>query len=407
MPLSRRDAVKTLGAAGLLAASGRRLLAGEAALDGFVGTFTYPKGEQLPPEFGAHNDVSHGLYRFRFDPATGKAGPIQLAAEIESPAHLIVHSNRRVLYACQGQRARVDNQNIISAFAIEPDRLRPLNQVPCGGDGPSVGVVDRSGRNLLTSNWSSNSVVCIRLHPDGSLGERSALIGNPPGTRVPPPRPGDSRPATPTPAGLVRSKPHSVILSPSERYAIVAEIALNRCAVYRFDADTGSLQAHGFGQAHADSGPRHLARHPNGRFIYSADEEGSSVTAWRWDERSGAIEAIQQAPTVDPDQREGNMAADIVVHPSGDFVYASNRGSGYLAGFRIDPHSGKLQPLPRTKLSSSACWSLDADPSGRWLLTSTLSGDDVSIYQVDARTGALRDTGQRLPVVTPTCLRLA
>ena len=410
MTFSRRGLIQRSAAVGLLLPAARLLATARTStvVDGFVGTFTYPPGAKLPAEFGRHSQVSHGLYRFGFDTASGHAGPIRLAAELESPAHLIVHPNRKRLYACQGQHAIRDGQNLISAFAIEPGRLRPLNSIVSGGTGPSVGVIDRSGLNLLTANWSSGSVVCIRLHADGSLDERSALIGNPPGARTPPPpRPGQPRLTTAVAANTVRpNKPHSVLLSASERYAIVAEIALNRCAVYRFDAAAGSLSLHGYGQAADGSGPRHLARHPNGRFFYSADEEGSSVTVWRWDEAQGSLVAIQQLSTVAPEQRQGNLAADIAMHPSGLLVYASNRGSGQLAGFRIDPASGRLEALPRTTLSSSACWSLDIDPSGRWLLTSTLSGDDVSIYRIDLRSGALKATGQHLPVVTPTCLRL-
>jgi 6-phosphogluconolactonase len=379
----------------------------------FVGTFTYAQGSAIPADFGEHETPSRGLYGFSLSPDSGEMGTGKLVAETQSPAHLIVHSNRRVLYACHGQNTLVDQQNPITAYAIEGEKLRLLNSVPSGGTGPSHGVVDRTGRNLLTVNWSSSSLVCIRLKPDGSLGERTALIGNPPGTRVPPPlRPGEERSALGSGASaavassVAQTKPHCVVLSKSQRYAVVAEVEANRCSIYRFDAEKGSLQLHAAAPAAAGSGPRHLAFDPSSRYLYTADEAASTITAWRWDEQKGELTAMQQLHTAPVDKMKNNHPAHVAVHPNGRFVYVSNRGSGTLAGFRIDQKSGLLTALPDTLLPSKSCWCFDIDSSGAWLLAAIQTSDSVIAYRIHLSTGALTPTGHALIVPLPMCLRI-
>lgn len=385
----------------------------------YVGTFT------LTPEsagdFGGRSQFSHGIYCFDFDPANGVAGPISLAAATGSPAHLVAHPNGRFLYACNGQGTTRDGQNLITAFAIDGALLRTLNSVTCGGRGPSLGVVDRGGRNLLTVNYASSSTVCLRLNPDGSLGGRSALIGNPPSPpgaqpsdSPPPPSPGpaagpDADPLARRPPplpGVYRTKPHAIVLSESQRFAVAAEIDADRCAVYRFDAMRGSLQLHQYAASEIGAGPRHLAFHPSYRYLYTADEAGSSISAWRWDEDLGHLQAVQRMPTAPESVRARNHPSDVRVHPGGEFVYVANRGHGSIAGFRIDPRNGSLAPLAEVPLDAKSSWSLQIDPGGRWLIACTQDPDAVRIYAIDSGSGQLRPTGQVLETILPTCLTL-
>jgi len=241
-----------------------------------VGTLTDASGENVAG-FGTRGagNMSRGLYTFTFDTATGRAGDVTLAAEETNPFNLTIHSNRRVLYACRW-RTRIDGQNIITAFAIEGATRRELNTVRSGGGGPTVGVVDRAGRNLLTTNFVTNSIVCFRLNKDGSLGERSAMIGNEPGgaTRnalTPGERPG------PASAGMGSTPggPHAIVLSTTEPFAIASEISGNRCRVLRFDARNGFLETHQLAEDVHRAGPRHLAWHPSYRYLYTSGEENS------------------------------------------------------------------------------------------------------------------------------------
>jgi 6-phosphogluconolactonase len=405
--ITRREAIMATGA-GLLAA--RRGGATQATRQRFfVGTFTNADGETIPADFGTRSSVSRGLYGFEFDAASGRASEIALAAKVTNPGNLIMHSNGRVLYACRGQNSRVDGQSPISAFAIEGSRLRELNTVPSGGIGPTVGVVDRGGRNLLTTNFASHSIVCFRLNRDGSLGTRSTYLGRPftPETSAAQPNragaPGPLASAGEVAAG--RSKPHAIVLTRSERFAIVAEIDANRCSILRFDARTGSLAPLGVAAAGDGAGPRHLQFEPSGRFLYTADEAGSSITAWQWNETRGELRSIQQLSTLPAGFRGDNHPADVQVHPGGRFVYVSNRATATLAGYRIDQRTGSLTRIADTDMGSPSSWGFVFDATGQWLLLTAQIGDYVAIYGVDQRTGTLTATGQRLPVTLPICIR--
>ena len=359
----------------------------------FVGTFTDGLGQDVPAYFGPRDAGARrrGLHTFTFDPVTGRAGDISLAAEVSNPFNLTMHSNGRVVYACRWP-TQIDGENLITAFAIDGGALRELNTVRSGGNGPTVGVVDRTGRNLLTTNFVTSSIVCYRLRGDGSLGERTVLIGGEPGAG----RTADA------PGG-----PHAIALSATERFAIVPEIQANRCRVLRFDAGAGALATHQLAADLNDAGPRHLAWHPSYRYLYTAGEHGSSISAWRWDEERGEL-AVLQNLTTRPDGFAGrNQPADIAMHPSGEFVYVTNRGAGTLAGFRIDPSNGRLSAIGHAELGSPSSWSMLFEPGGQWALAAAQIGDEVVVYSVERQSGRLTRTGQTLEVGSPISIRLA
>ena len=392
-----------LGAgAALLAGRPTVLTAQSGTIRVFVGTFTDPLGQNAPTYFERPRDKrSRGLYSFTFDTMTGRAGEISLAAEVSNPFNLIVDANRRVLYACRWPTP-LDGGNL-TAFAVEGASLRELNTTSSGGGGPNVGVVDSSGQNLLTTNFVTDSIVCLRLNRDGSLGERTAMIGDDPdaarriaSTSVR----GSEIGMDGTPGG-----PHAVELSRTERFAIAPEIRANQCRVMRFDAREGSLETRQLAPDAPDAGPRHLVWHPSYRYLYTAGETGSSISAWRWDESAGELEMVQNLTTRPTGLTDPNTPADIAMHPSGRFVYVTNRGAGTLAGFRIDQSTGALTAVDQAEVGSPSSWSMACDPSGQWALAAAQLGDEVVVYSVDQQTGQLTRTGQTLPVASPTCLR--
>ena len=397
---------RTVLGAGLALAAGRRavLRAQDGLLRAYVGTFTAPMGAQVPAYFGGTGPGPHsrGIYTFTFNPETGRAGEPTLAAEVSNPFNLTMDSDRRRVYTCRWP-TEVDGQNLISAFAADGNTLRELNTVRSGGGGPTVGVVDRAGRNLLTTNFITDSIVCYRLNADGSLGERSAMIGREPagGTlgqgagRQPPTAPG------------IPNGPHHVQLSPTERYAVVPEIWGSRCRVLRFDTATGALATHQLAADVGDAGPRHVVWHPGGRYLYSCGEEGSSISGWSWDENDGRLEVLQNLTTRPAGFADSNRPADIAMHPGGRLVYVTNRGAGTLAGFRIDPSNGRLTACDQAELGSPSCWAMVFDPSGRWALAAAQMGNQIVVYSVDEDAGRLTPTGQTLEVVSPSCLRWA
>jgi 6-phosphogluconolactonase len=387
----------------------------------FLGTYTNASGENVPTDFGARgaDAISRGIYSFSFDEASGRAGPVQLAAEISNPLNLIMHSNKKFLYACRGQNSRINGYSPVTAFSIQTDgTLRELNTVPSMGTGPSVGMVDMSGRNLLTTNFSSNNIVCIRINKDGSLGENTAFIGEryePSNMGGPPPMgvggPGATNPPGPLSTGGAftgkNTKPHAIVLSRTERFAVAAEINANRCHVMRFDPEKGSLETFAHAEAGEGCGPRHLIFHPSYRWLYTSNEENSSVSAWRWDEEKGSLMHLQQLSTL-PEGFDGkrNHPADVQVSPDGRYVYVTNRTAGTIAGYRIDQNDGSLAPAGQTSIGSPASWGFIFDRTGRWAIVSAQIGDAVRIYSVEKKTGKLLYTGQEIKVVLPICVRM-
>ena len=372
----------------------------------FVGTFTDAFGTEVPTYFGGRDASlrSRGLYTFTFDTATGRAGDISLAAEVSNPFNLTVHSNRLVLYACRWPTPP-DGRNL-TAFAVEGASLRELNSTRSGGGGPNVGVVDSSGQYLLITNFITNSIVCFRLDRDGSLVERSAMIG---GEERAVTNPNTSSRDQGSGSGMNAAPggPHAVVLSRTERFAIAPEIQANRCRVMRFDTREGTLETHQLAADVPDAGPRHNVWHPSYRYLYTAGETGSSISAWSWDENKGELEVLQNLTTRPAGFRGPNTPADIAMHPSGRFVYVTNRGAGTLAGFRIDQSTGTLTTVDHAEIGSPSSWSMACDPSGKWALAAAQIGDEVVVYSVDQHTGRLTRTGQTLPVISPICLRWA
>lgn len=408
--LNRRHFLLSGGAA-LLAGHSSLIWAADNVLRVYVGCYTNASGENVPTDFGTHrgpNDLARGLYTFTFDTRTGKASDISLAVECTNPVNLIAHSNQRFMYACRGQNTRLDGQNIITAYAVQRDgKLKELNTVRSGGGGPTVGVVDKTGQNLLTTNFSTHSIVCFRLNKDGSLGARSSMIGKEPTGEIPAAMP----PGSSAPAGAgndERSKPHAIVLSSTERFALAAEISTNRVHVMRFDATSGSLVTHQFADdTSAHSGPRHLAFHPSYKYLYTSGEENSSITAWSWDDTKGELKALQNVSSLPAGFTDKNNPADVVVHPSGKFVFVTNRGAGTLAGYRIDDKTGRLTAVSQTQLGSPACWGMLFDPTGQWALAAAQIGDAILFYSVNQNTGELTPTGQSLRTILPSCLRFA
>lgn len=384
----------------------------------FVGAYTNSLGENVPTDFGIrHENIkSYGISSMLFNAKTGVLSNPKLAALVQSPVNLTIHPNKRFLFAGQGQGVHYKGFSTVAAFEIQIDgTLKYLNSVHCAGIGPSVGVVDDTGNYLLIPNWSSSSTVSIPIDQEGYLGAVSSLIGRdiadadglgpiggpntprsgPPGVH-----------ATPEMVAQGHTKPHGVVLSKNQNFAIVPQINANGCQVLRFDHQTGALQEHDFVSAPPHDGPRHAMFHPSYRWLYTSGEEGSTISSWSWDELSGTLKHLQSLSSL-PINFNGrpNYPADVRVHPSGKFVYVTNRSTGTIAGFSVDSQTGVMQPIGQFEIGSESSWGLVFDPSGRWAIVSALVADSIRIYEVQSN-GSLEFTGREENVVLPSCVRL-
>ncbi|WLT32958.1 lactonase family protein [Geothrix sp. PMB-07] len=337
---------------------------------------------------------SKGIYAWRFNAATGEVEALGLAAETVNPSFLVLHPNGKTLYAVnevdsfQGQRS-----GAVSAFSVDraTGRLALLNQVASGGADPCHLALDRSGRHLFVANYTGGSVAVLPLEMDGRLKEASDLVQHV-GTVVDPKRQGAPH-------------AHAVTLSPDERFAFVTDLGLDRIFSYRFDATKGTLSPNEvpFARVAPGAGPRHFTFHPAGRLAYAINELQSSVTAFAFDPKLGALLELQTTSTLPAEAKGENDCAEILIHPNGKFLYGSNRGHDSLAVFGIGP-GGLISPLEYVPTGGRTPRHFAMDPTGAYLFAENQASNNVVLFRVDAKTGRVTPTGKTFSVGAPVCL---
>lgn len=363
--------------AGLLGAG--MLTAGPAGMLVYFGTYT--------------SGTSKGIYVSRFDPATGVLGEPALATESVNPSFLAVHPSGRFLYAVN----EVDSfegsaAGAASAFAIETTgQLRPLNQSSTRGTGPCYVSLDRAGKHLLVANYGGGSVAVLPVAADGRLGAATAFVQHE------------------TLTGADTQKPkrphgHSIDLDPSNRFALVADLGLDRVLVYRL-TDKGGLVPNDppFAAMDPGAGPRHVAIHPSGRSVYVLQETHMTVDTFGFDAARGVLTHKQKVSSLPEGVvvAQGFSGAEILVHPSGRFLYASNRGHDTIAVFAIDKVQGTVKRIEHATMGGKTPRGFGIDPTGRWLLAGNQRSDTVSVFRIDPASGRLTNTGQSIAVGAP------
>jgi 6-phosphogluconolactonase len=351
----------------------------------YVGTYT------------EEGSTSKGIYAYRFNLTTGALKSLGLAAQTVNPSFLAVHPNHRFLYAVNEiQNYEGQESGAVSAFAIDrvTGKLTLLNQVASKGADPCYIAVDKTGKYVLVANYSGGSVAVFPVLEDGRLGEASAFVQH-------------SGRGT-NPQRQEGPHAHSIDLSPDDRFAIVDDLGLDETLIYKFDSAKGSLTANDPPYAKADPGvgPRHFAFHPNGKFAYVINEMGSTVAAFSYDATSGALHPLQTISTL-PNSVSGhnNNAAEIQVHPSGRFLYASNRGHDSIAVFAIDANNGTLNPIEYASTKGESPRNFEIAPGGSQLFDANEKSDNLVIFRINTRTGRLTATGRVLELSQPVCVK--
>jgi 6-phosphogluconolactonase len=346
----------------------------------FVGTYTQ-KG-------------SKGIYRFVFDPATGKLTEREVVAEASNPTFLALSPDQRFLYAV----SEIDDfegkkTGAIAGFAVDArtGNLTPLNRQPSGGTGPCHLVVDRLGKHVLAANYGSGSTSVLPIDSDGRLGPATDVRQHK-GSSV-----NKSRQEGP--------HAHCVTLDAANRFAFVCDLGLDKILIYRYDAEKGKLTPNDPPAADVapGAGPRHFAFHPNGRFGYVTNEMACTVTAFVYDPDRGTLKELQTIPTFPGGPGRGDSTAEIEVHPSGKFLYDSNRGHDTISVFRVDEKSGELTRTGEQGHEVKEPRHFAIDPTGKYLLVGNQNSDSIVVFRIDAKTGELTPAGPKADVPTPVC----
>jgi len=344
---------------------------------------------------GSTKDKGGAIHRYHLEPATGKLTWIGATTGLANPSFLAIHPSRRFLYAVNevGNFAG-GKSGAVSAFAIDPQSgdLTFLNQQPSGGPGPCHLVVDRKGSHVLAANYSGGSVCVLPIGSDGRLGAATAFVQHE-GRSVDPRR-------------QTAPHAHSIHLDAANRFAFAVDLGLDKVLVYRFDAAKGTLAANEPPSASVapGAGPRHFAFHPNGRTAYAINELDSTVTAFRYDAKRGVLATLQTVSTLPAGFSGENYPAEVQVHPSGKFLYGSNRGHDSIAVFAIDERAGTLRPVGHEPTQGKWPRHFGIDPSGACLVAANQNSGNLVVFRIDPATGVLKPTGQAAEVPAPVCV---
>jgi 6-phosphogluconolactonase len=370
-----------MGAKGLIGAAFSIVVLSTASAESlrvYVGTYTGGNG-------------SKGIYRCSLDLGTGELSDPVLAAEVQSPSFVEIHPGGKFLYAVSeaGRSGRV------FAYAINPDTgdLALVNDAPSGGSGPCHVNVDHAGKHVLVANYGSGSAAVLPLRPDGGLGEPTSVVQHE-GSSV-------------NPARQKEPHAHSVNLSPDDRFVFVADLGIDKIMIYKLDGQSGTITANDppFVQLKPGAGPRHFVFHPDGKHAYVINELASTITAFAFDSASGALKEIQTVPTLPDGFKGSNGCAEVRVHPSGKFLYGSNRGHDSIAVYRIDPAQGTLTFVEHETAGLKTPRNFNIDPTGKFCLAANQDGNSIVVFRIDPETGSLAPTGNKIAVSKPVCIR--
>lgn len=376
----------------------------EKPLMAYVGTFSSPLRDVLPTQVDLPPGNGRGIHLFGVDRTTGDMTPCDIYELGTSPSCLALNAAGTHLYSAnETDRVGDDREGTVSAFAIghTDGRLRLLNTVPSGGAGPTYVSVHPSGRFLLVANYFGGSVAVLPILPDGDLGAATDVkvdagtLGPTRATNVPP--------GSFAFSGHDRTHAHMIQADPSGRFVLHVDLGLDRIFIWRFDDRSGLLTAN---DRHAVSlppgdGPRHFCFHPNGRWLYSIQEEGSNVVLFDYDSEKGRLAARQTVSTLPPAFAGSNFCSEIMVCADGRFLYAGNRLHDSIAIFSIGD-TGALTWVGEEWTRGNYPRSFTFDPSGRFLYCCNQRSDNVAVFRVDHQTGRLAFTGHYAPVGNPS-----
>ncbi len=384
---SRRDFLAA-SAVGLvaLARGSESLTREESQPDGellYIGTYTE----------GAQRD---GIYLLRMDRRSGQLRQVGSVDAGANPSFLAIHPNGRVLYAVN----EIDKYNgratgAVSAFAIarKTGALTRLDEQASEGAAPCFVSVDRNGRVVLVANYNGGSVALLPIGADGSLASATHV----------------EKHTGSGPNAERQEAPHAhcIVADPSNRFALAADLGVDRVYVYRLDLEGKSLRhiEAGDGVMRPGAGPRHIAFHPTLPLVYVACELDSTVATLRFDAERGALSPLDVHSTVPAGWTGVNYPADIHIAPSGRTLYVSNRGHNSLAVFSVAESTGAL--ALEQVVSTDGDWprNFSLDPTGRWLLVANQRSDSVVVFGRDQESGRLTPTRQRIALPRPVCLR--
>ena len=336
-----------------------------------------------------------GIHSFRFDSQTGALQPLHRTTDIQNPFFLAVSPDQRFFYAINAEKFGGPDDEFVAAYALEgrSGQLRRLNQQSAGGTASCYLDVDATGRTVVVANYASGSVASLPVQEDGTLGAAASFIQHS-GSSIDPQR-------------QQGPNAHSIVLSPDNRFALAADLGIDKILIYQLTAATAKLTpnaAQPFVKMQPGSGPRHLTFHPNGRHLYAINELANTVTCFDYTAASGMLTERQTISTLPTDFIGKSYTADLKITHDGKFLYGTNRGHDSIASYRIG-EDGSLTLLAIEPCLGKGPQNLLITPEGRWLLCANMPGNSVVVFRLDAMNGKLTATGAPIEMPMPSCIR--
>jgi len=354
-----------------------------------------PAVEKMTVYVGSYADAkADGIHQFTLDMTTGALVRAGGTSGVANPSFVSVSPDHKYLYAI-GEVGSFNGKKggAVSSFSIDPKTgaLTLINQQTSGGDGPCFITADKTGKCVLVANYGGGSVESIPV-TDGKLGEPGSFIQHA-GSSVNKGR---------------QSEPHahSINVSPDDRFAFACDLGLDKILVYKLDPEKGTLTPNDppFAAIPPGSGPRHFFFHPSGKYAYVCGEMTSTVHAMTYDADKGVLKVVQSLSTL-PEPVKGNSTAECQVHPSGKWVYVSNRGHDSVAVFKVDQATGHLTAVGHQSTGGKVPRNFGIDPTGRFLIAANQNSNNVVVFTIDEKTGMPKPTGHEVQVPKPVCVK--
>jgi 6-phosphogluconolactonase len=372
----------------------------------YVGTFSSPLRDVLPTQVDLPPGNGRGIHLFQVNRATGAMTPAGIHEMETSPSCLALNASGTRLYSAnETDRLGENKEGTVSAFAINraDGKLKVLNTVRCGGAGPTFVNVHSSGKFLLVANYFGGSVAVLPILDGGRLGDATD-IKNDTG-KIGPTKATDAPPGSFAFSGHDRTHAHMIQADPAGRFVLHADLGLDKIFVWKFDEQKGVLTPN---EPPAVSlppgdGPRHFHFHPSGRWLYSLQEEGSTIVLFDYDAAQGRLASRQTISTLPPGFAGSNFCSEILVSADGRFVYAGNRLHDSIGIFSVGS-DGALTYVGEEWTRGNYPRSFNFDPTGQFFYCCNQRGDNIAVFRVDRKTGGLNFTAHYVPVGNPSII---
>jgi 6-phosphogluconolactonase (cycloisomerase 2 family) len=408
--ISRRALMKACVAlaatTALSKARAARAQEGASPLIAYVGTFSSPLRDVLPTQVDLPPGNGRGIHRFTVDRSSGAMTAVGVIEMGTSPSCLALNAAGTRLYSAnETDRQGGEKEGTVSAFAVRQSdgSLESLGTVGSGGAGPTYVSLHPSGKFLLVANYFGGSVAVLPILEDGRLGEASDVKRD--RGKVGPTKATNAPPGSFATSGHDRTHAHMIAADPTGRFVLHADLGLDQIFVWKFDSKKGTLAANDrpVVALPPGDGPRHFCFHPSGRWVYSIQEEASTVVVFDYDADAGRLAVRQTISTLPQGFAGSSFGSEILISSDGQFLYAGNRLHDSIAIFSIGP-GGALTYVGEEWTRGNYPRSFSFDPSGQFLYCCNQRGDNVAVFRVDQKAGGLSFTGHYAAVGNPSCV---